>query len=121
MIDYSDKEFQKQLVKRIKEVRKSRKLSQKAFGDRLNISQGQIGSYETGHRNIPERTVKEVCDKFGINEDWFITGNGEMNKDLLEDFDLDAELKELAKLYLELPIEKRQKYKDLMLSDLDNE
>lgn len=63
---------------RMKEIRKIHHLSQKEFGERLNLSQGQIGSYENGHRNIPDRTIKDMCKVFKISETWFRTGEGEM-------------------------------------------
>lgn len=71
-------DIQKDMRQRMKEIRKIHKLSQKELGERLNLSQGQIGSYENGHRNIPDRTIKDICKEFKISEEWFKTGEGEM-------------------------------------------
>lgn len=63
---------------RLKVIRKIHKISQKEFGVRLNLSQGQIGSYENGHRNVPDRTIKDICKEFKISEEWLKTGEGDM-------------------------------------------
>lgn len=63
---------------RLKEIRDKERLSQASFGKRLKISQSQIASYETGYRNITDRTIKDVCREFNINEDWLLTGEGDM-------------------------------------------
>ena len=61
---------------RIKEIRNDENLSQEEFAKRLNISRGQIACYETGRRQLSNRTVLDICDKFDINEEWLRTGNG---------------------------------------------
>lgn len=70
--------MQENIRDRLKLIRKIHKISQKEFGMRLNLSQGQIGSYENGHRNVPDRTIKDICKEFKISEEWLKTGEGEM-------------------------------------------
>ena len=69
---------------RIREVRKSQpkkeERTQQAFADKLNISRSQLSYYESGTVTIPDRSVKDICDKFGINEEWLRHGIGEMFK-----------------------------------------
>lgn len=65
---------------RIKLIRKELGLSQKDFGERINISRGHIAGFETGKSNITERTIRDICREFNINEQWLSTGEGEMYK-----------------------------------------
>ncbi|CEK34373.1 Helix-turn-helix domain protein,HTH-type transcriptional regulator immR,transcriptional repressor DicA,Predicted transcriptional regulator,putative zinc finger/helix-turn-helix protein, YgiT family,Helix-turn-helix domain [[Clostridium] sordellii] len=78
---------------RLKELRKHFNLTQKEFGDKLNISMSQISSYETGHRNIPDRTISDICRVFKCNKDWLLYGYGEMSIDYTDDLDVDEEVK----------------------------
>lgn len=63
---------------RIKEVRKNEKLTQQEFADRLNLKRNTVGSYEVNVVEPSDRTIKDVCDKFGVREEWLRTGEGEM-------------------------------------------
>ena len=63
---------------RIKEIRTNKNMSQEEFGKRLVISRAQIGSYETDRRKVPERTIRDICREFNVNENWLRTGKGEM-------------------------------------------
>lgn len=64
---------------RIKEVRKTEKLTQQEFADRLNLKRNTVGSYEVNFVDPSDRTIKDICDKFGIREEWLRTGEGEMH------------------------------------------
>ena len=63
---------------RIKEVRKNEKLTQQEFADRLNLKRNTVGSYEVNVVEPSDRTIKDICDKFGVREGWLRTGEGEM-------------------------------------------
>ncbi|WP_040328409.1 helix-turn-helix domain-containing protein [Clostridium ihumii] len=63
---------------RIKELRESEKLSQKSFGDKINLSQSQVASYESGHRNLTERTINDICRVFNVNQNWLLKNEGDM-------------------------------------------
>ena len=62
---------------RIKDIRIGLNLSQTQFGDKIGISNSQIACYESGLRNVPERSINDICREFNINKDWLITGEGE--------------------------------------------
>ena len=62
----------------IKEVRKNEKLTQQEFADRLNLKRNTVGSYEVNVVEPSDRTIKDICDKFGVREEWLRTGEGEM-------------------------------------------
>lgn len=69
---------------RIREVRKSQpskeQRTQQAFADKLNISRSQLSYYESGTVAIPDRSVKDICEKYNVNEEWLRHGIGDMFK-----------------------------------------
>ena len=69
---------------RIRKIRKSQpkkeQRTQQAFADKINISRSQLSYYESGTVTIPDRSVKDICEKFNVNEEWLRHGIGEMFK-----------------------------------------
>ena len=63
---------------RIKELRKSQKLSQTDFGKRLGVSRDVINNIEN-KRVIPSETIlKLIVSEFSVSKQWLETGEGEM-------------------------------------------
>ncbi|MCH1984191.1 helix-turn-helix domain-containing protein [Ruminococcus sp. OA3] len=62
--------------KRIKEVRLSKNLTQEKFANIINLKQNTIALIESGKRNPSDRTISDICQKFGVNEVWLRTGEG---------------------------------------------
>lgn len=71
---------------RLKELRKTLKLSQDAFGERIGMSGGGISLLEMGKRNITEQNVKSICREFGVSYKWLTDGIGEMFIDSDDEF-----------------------------------
>ena len=63
---------------RIKELRKSLKMTQQEFADRLNIQRGSIASYETGRISPSNATVSLICKELNVSEEWLRNGTGDM-------------------------------------------
>lgn len=63
---------------RIKDLRKSLKLTQQAFADRLGVSRNFITQIEMGIKNPSARTIADVCREFSVSESWLREGAGEM-------------------------------------------
>lgn len=63
---------------RIKEIRKSLKLSQEGFGNAIGLTKSSISNIESGIRNVTEQHIRLICSEFDVNEDWLRTGEGEM-------------------------------------------
>ena len=63
---------------RIKELRKSLKMTQQEFADRLNIQRGSIASYETGRISPSNATISLICKELNVSEDWLRNGEGDM-------------------------------------------
>jgi transcriptional regulator with XRE-family HTH domain len=69
---------------RIRKVRKAFHLTQKEFGERLNISNSHIYGIELNNDIPSDSLVKLICMEFGVNKEWLVSGEGEMllQKDL---------------------------------------
>ena len=65
------------LPERIKQVRSHAKLTQEQFADKLNLKQNTIATYEIGKVVPSDRTLNDICDKFGVKKTWLRTGEGE--------------------------------------------
>lgn len=79
--------------KRIKELRKALKLSQKGFAAKIGLKQNTVSYLETPGSKITEKNIKIICSQFSVNEHWLRTGDGKMflenqkkQQDLLEIF-----------------------------------
>lgn len=59
-------------------MRKSASLSQDSFGDVLGLSRQYVTLLETGQREPSDRTIRDICREFCVNETWLRTGAGEM-------------------------------------------
>lgn len=108
---------------RIKQIRKSENLTQKAFADRLGLKQNTIATYEMGRTEPSDRTIADICREFNVSEHWLRTGEGEMHIELPEDaeFDLimteiqesdDDLIKSILKAYWELSDTKKAAVRD---------
>lgn len=76
---------------RLKILRKSVKLSQEKFGERLGVTGAGISKIESGERSFTEQMIKAVCREFGVDYVWLTTGDGEMfvesDDDIIETID----------------------------------
>ena len=86
---------------KIKDIRKSLKLTQKEFGKRLGVSRNAIANMESG-RVIPSDLVLNLLSKeFNIDKDWIENGSGELQKNTLSDQDI-----KLADIFANLTVDK---------------
>ena len=67
---------------RIKVVRVSEGLSLDKFGERIGLKKSTLSQIENGKANVTDRVIKDVCDKFYIDEIWLRTGDGKMHLDV---------------------------------------
>lgn len=63
---------------RVRLVRKSLKMNQKEFGEKIIASQNYLSNIEIGQREVTEKIIKLICFEFNVNEEWLRTGKGEM-------------------------------------------
>jgi transcriptional regulator with XRE-family HTH domain len=78
---------------RLRTLRKSLKLKQKAFAERISMSQSALSMIESGQLPLTDKNIQLICSEFNVNEAWLRGGSGEMfredspyMKELLEIF-----------------------------------
>lgn len=59
---------------RIKQIRQDAGLTQAEFAKKLNLSRNYVGLMEIGDRVPSDRTICDICEKFGISEAWLRDG-----------------------------------------------
>ena len=64
--------------KRLRELRKTLKMTQAEFAAKLEMAQNSYSKIETGDNSLTEKNIFLVCLIFGVNESWLRTGEGEM-------------------------------------------
>ena len=72
---------------RIQQIRKTAKMTQDEFADKIGLSKNFVWMIEKGERTPSERTVKDICREFKVNYDWLVNGTG----DMFQDDDSDAQ------------------------------
>ncbi|MEN3130346.1 helix-turn-helix domain-containing protein [Bacillus albus] len=74
-----------ELNERLKLIREYYKMSMNTFGEKIGMTSSNVSRMEKGQRVITDRTIKLVCNEFGIDENWLRTGEGEMFAKLDDD------------------------------------
>lgn len=80
---------------RIKELRKKLGLTQADFGEKIGLKPTAIGQMESGARNVTERSIILICEKYNVNDTWLRTGNGNMFEESLPDDEVAAAVSEI--------------------------
>lgn len=65
---------------RLKELRKNLKMNQQEFADNIKMAKISVARWESETLNISESTALLICEKFNVNYDWLMYGNGDMFK-----------------------------------------
>ena len=63
---------------RIRDVRKHFNLTQSEFADQLGVTRNVISMYELSHVAPPPIFLDHLCMKYGVDQTWLETGEGEM-------------------------------------------
>lgn len=66
------------MITRIKELRISLDLNQTEFAQRVRLTPQSISMIESGKRPITDRLIHNICNEFGVDENWLRTGEGDM-------------------------------------------
>lgn len=70
---------------RIKKIRKELNYTQEKFSAEIGLSRNFIAQVENGSKVPSERTIKDICREFNVNENWLRTGDGEMYMPISKD------------------------------------
>ena len=80
---------------RIKQIRNAVDKTQQSFADDIGLKRNTIANYEIGNVVPSDRTIADICRKFGVNEEWLRTGEGEMFVEMSRDEEIAAFMGEL--------------------------
>ena len=78
-------------------ARKTLKLTQREFAEKISVATGYVASMEIGDRKVNPRIMKLVSALFNVNINWLETGEGEMFYT-----DTEKEIEEIISLYKRL-------------------
>lgn len=85
------------MKERIKTIRKEFNLTQEEFAKKLHVSRSALSLYELGKAVPSEAVCNHLIREFCINEEWLVSGNGDMFIDTSDDEELAALLGELMR------------------------
>lgn len=57
---------------RLKSLRKERKLTQEALGEKINVTKVSISGYENGNRTPDTETLQKLADFFDVSTDYLL-------------------------------------------------
>lgn len=66
------------MQERLKQLRSYFHMTQSEFAKKLGVGQSTLAMMEVNKRDISDRHIKTICAIFGVDENWFRTGEGEM-------------------------------------------
>jgi transcriptional regulator with XRE-family HTH domain len=66
------------MKERLKQLRKSLKLTQGEFGKKIGMSDVAISYMESGRTALSKQNIRLICLTFGVSENWLETGEGDM-------------------------------------------
>ena len=64
--------------RRVRELRKALRLSQKDFAEKLGLKQNAISYMEKEGSTVTEQNIRAICAQFSVNEGWLRNGTGTM-------------------------------------------
>ena len=95
---------------RIREVRSTLKLSQRAFAKAVYVSNGYLADIELGNNEVKDRLIHLISSAFSVNKHWLLTGEGRMFNSTQEE-----KLERITALFNELYPE----FQDFVLRQID--
>lgn len=67
-----------EVYERIRYLRKEvLHLTQEDFSTSIKVSRSNLGSIEIGRVNVTDRVLSDICDKYDVNRDWLLIGEGD--------------------------------------------
>lgn len=63
---------------RMKQLRLNLNMTQQSFADAIQLSRNYIVQIEMGLKTPGDRTIRDICRRFNVNETWLRTGEGDM-------------------------------------------
>lgn len=69
---------EEKICERLKEIRISLNMKQGDFAKGIKTTQGHVSDIENKRKGVSDRIIEIICLKYGVNEDWFRYGAGEI-------------------------------------------
>ncbi|SCM80846.1 XRE family transcriptional regulator [uncultured Sporomusa sp.] len=91
----SNSEDIQEIVHRLKEIRKNSGLSQANFAKKIGVSQGNVGTWETGGSLPGALALKSIAQIFDCSIDWILTGTEKTTPTQKIETLFDPDLKEM--------------------------
>lgn len=66
------------ICERFKQIRISLNMKQGNFAKEIQTTQGHVSDIENQRKGVSDRIMEIICLKYGINKNWFKTGEGDM-------------------------------------------
>lgn len=112
----------KNVGERISQIRKTLKLNQEEFGEKINVTRSAISNYEKGTRNIMDRVIFDICREFNVNEEWLRNGSepmfvktaNELVDQIASKYNFSVAEKQALQAYVELSDSDREKISELI-------
>lgn len=98
---------------RLKKLRKMLDLTQQEFADKIGSKRNTIAKYETEANTPSTAVISLICREFNVNEEWLLTGKGEMFLPV----DRDTEIAKLTRILLN---EESDSFKNRLVGVLAN-
>ncbi len=70
---------------RIDAVLKASGLTKTAFAERVGVGQPFVSKLTSGLSAPSDRTIRDICEEFNVNETWLRTGAGDMFNEVTRD------------------------------------
>ncbi|MFR7897000.1 helix-turn-helix domain-containing protein, partial [Turicibacter sanguinis] len=51
-------------------------LTHRVFAERIGLARASVSTIESGRAPAGPRTINDICEKFQINKQWLLTGEG---------------------------------------------
>ncbi len=102
-----------ELSNRILTILDSKQISRTEFAKELNVTQAYVSKMINKGAIPSDRLIEDICEKFGVREEWLRFGTGEMFSELTKD-------QELAAFTAQLYKEDEHSFKRRLVSVLSN-
>jgi HTH-type transcriptional regulator / antitoxin PezA len=73
------------ISERIRAVWKASDLTKTAFAKRIGVGQPYVSDLCSGVKQPSDRTIRDICVAFNVNETWLHTGEGDMFNEVTRD------------------------------------
>lgn len=111
---------------RVKNIRKTLKLTLEEFGSKVGVTKQTVSRIENGVNNLTDQMTKSICREYNVNYDYLMYEEGEMFSDLprtvldelCRQYELDDFDRSLVEMYIQFPKPLRDYLKNNLLDIL---